>query len=222
MNLLPAPPAARVRGSRPLSPRLRAALSMAMIAPLMLVGCAVEEEPSSSSSDSPSPSSIDSEEAEPVETPAPDEESDAESESESESEGEGEDTSGAAPDEELPDPDAMDMERTEELGAYFSEEEACLSVGSMVDGLRSDMNQGVEEQEILDEAYLAVEQTYVLVPDELRDPLENILNLLNTKVENLDEEEVLVAAEPVEGWLTVEFCDGEYHNQNEGEAGAQD
>lgn len=216
MNLLPAPPAARVQGSRPLSPRLRAALSMAAIAPLMLVGCAVEEEPSSSSSDSPSPSSIDSEEAEPVETSAPDEESDTESESDDE------DASGRAPDDELPDPDAMDMERTEELGAYFSEEEACLSVGSMVDGLRSDMNQGVEEQEILDEAYLAVEQTYVLVPDELRDPLENILNLLNTEVENLDEEEVLVAAEPVEGWLTVEFCDGEYHNQNEGEAGAQD
>lgn len=216
MNLLPAPPAARVQGSRPLSPRLRAALSMAAIAPLMLVGCAVEEEPSSSSSESPSPSSIDSEEAEPVETSAPDEESGTESESDDE------DASDPAPDDELPDPDAMDMERTEELGAYFSEEEACLSVGSMVDGLRSDMNQGVEEQEILDEAYLAVEQTYVLVPDELRDPLENILNLLNTEVEDLDEEEVLVAAEPVEGWLTVEFCDGEYHNQNEGEAGAQD
>ncbi|MBE1514661.1 hypothetical protein [Nesterenkonia halotolerans] len=216
MNLLPAPPAARVQGSRPLSPRLRAALSMAAIAPLMLVGCAVEEEPSSSSSESPSPSSIDSEEAEPVETSAPDEESDTESESDDE------DASGPAPDDELPDPDAMDMERTEELGAYFSEEEACLSVGSMVDGLRSDMNQGIEEQEILDEAYLAVEQTYVLVPDELRDPLKNILNLLNTEVENLDEEEVLVAAEPVEGWLTVEFCDGQYHNQNEGEAGAQD
>lgn len=189
---------------------------MAAIAPLMLVGCAVEEEPSSSSSESPSPSSIDSEEAEPVETSAPDEESGTESESDDE------DASDPAPDDELPDPDAMDMERTEELGAYFSEEEACLSVGSMVDGLRSDMNQGVEEQEILDEAYLAVEQTYVLVPDELRDPLENILNLLNTEVEDLDEEEVLVAAEPVEGWLTVEFCDGEYHNQNEGEAGAQD
>lgn len=184
----------------------------------MLVGCAVEEEPSSSSSDFPSPSGDASEETAPAETQSPD----STSESESESEPEDNDASGGAPDDELPDPDAMDMERTEELGAYFSEEEACLSVGSMVDGLRSDMNQGIEEQDVLDDSYSAVEQTYVLVPAELRDPLENILELLNTGVEDLDEEEVLVAAEPVEGWLTVGFCDGEYHNQNQGEAGPQD
>ncbi len=189
---------------------------MAAIAPLMLVSCAVEEEPSSSSSDSSSPSSVTSEEVEPAETQAADPEGGADSEPG------GEDPSEAEPDDELPDPDAMDMERTEELGAYFSEEETCLSVGSMVDGLRSDMNQGVEEQDVLDEAYLAVEQTYVLVPEELRDPLENILNLLNTQVEDLDEEAVLVAAEPVEGWLTVEFCEGEYHNQSQGEAGTED
>ena len=83
----------------------------------------------------------------------------------------------------------------------------------MIDGLQTDMNSGVEEQGVVDEIYLAVEQNYILAPDELREPLENILSLLDTEVDSLDEEAVLVAAEPVSGWLTVGFCDGEYHNQ---------
>jgi len=96
-----------------------------------------------------------------------------------------------------------------------------MSVGSMIDGLRTDMNQGVEEQDVLYEVYLAVEQTYILVPKDLREPMENILQLLDTDVADLDEEEVLVAAEPVDGWLTVDFCEGDYHNQSHSDDGAQ-
>ncbi|MCH8564213.1 hypothetical protein LTH96_00475 [Nesterenkonia sp. LB17] len=128
----------------------------------------------------------------------------------------GEIPQGEGPGGDLPDPDEIDIERTEELGAYFSEEEACMFIGSMMEGLQTDMNEGVEDQEVLDEIYSAVEQNYILVPVELREPLENILVLVDTDVESLDEEAVLVAAEPVDGWLTVEFCEGEYHNQTSG------
>lgn len=188
--------------------RLRSTLALVAIAPLVLLGCAAEEE----SGESPeTPASEAPASAEPSASPEPTEE-DVESEGEAGDDA-GEIPSGEGRGGELPDPDELDLERTEELGAYFSEAEACMSVGSMIDGLQTDMNSGVEEQGVVDEIYLAVEQNYILAPDELREPLENILSLLDTEVDSLDEEAVLVAAEPVAGWLTVGFCDGEYHNQ---------
>ncbi|GAA1138459.1 hypothetical protein [Nesterenkonia lutea] len=215
MNQLPAPSAALPSRAVRTSTRLRGMLTLALIAPLGLIGCTVEEESDASTDETATPSAAASEETGTEESTAPEADSDASAEPTSQgSADDGEDA-------DLPDPDAMDMERTEELGAFFSEEEACLSVGSMVDGLHEDMNQGIEEQDILDDAYSAVEQTYILVPVELREPLEKILTLLDTDVEDLDEEEVLVAAEPVDGWLTVEFCDGQYHNQTHSDEDAQ-
>lgn len=190
--------------------RIRCALALVAVTPLVLVGCAAEDEPVEPGSSPEAPAS-----AEPSTPPEPTEE---DTESDGEPGGEaGEIPSGEGPRGELPDPDELDLDRTDELGAYFSEEEACMSVGLMVDGLQTDMNSEVEEQSVLDEIYSAVEQNYILVPDELREPLENILVLLDTEVDSLDEEAVLVAAEPVAGWLTVGFCEGEYHNQVSGD-----
>ncbi|MCH8562254.1 hypothetical protein LTI14_03325 [Nesterenkonia sp. YGD6] len=182
--------------------------------PFALLGCAAEEEPSSPTqpSSESAPPVEESEEPQQTSTPEPEEQPDT-----SPDDGDsGEIPQGEGPGGDLPDPDEIDIERTEELGAYFSEEEACMFIGSMMEGLQTDMNEGVEDQEVLDEIYSAVEQNYILVPVELREPLENILALVDTDVESLDEEAVLVAAEPVDGWFTVEFCEGEYHNQTSG------
>lgn len=181
---------------------------------LVLVGCAAEEEPVEAGESPEATTSETPASEEPSASPEP-----AEKDTQSEQEpggNAGEIPSGEGPGGELPDPDELDLDRTEELGAYFSEAEACMSIGSMIDGLQMDMNSGVQEQGVVDEIYLAVEQNYILAPDELREPLENILILLDTEVDSLDEEAVLVAAEPVAGWLTVGFCDGEYHNQSSG------
>ena len=218
MNLLLASPAASASPSSTSRARSRALLTSAAIASLLLVGCTVEEDPESPSSESGSQAAPGSQEPS-SEAPEDAATSDAGSDATQESSSEAESETGAGT--ELPDPDEMDLERTDELGAYLSEEEACMSVGSMIDGLRTDMNQGVEEQDVLDEVYLAVEQTYILVPNDLREPMENILQLLDTDVADLDEEEVLVAAEPVDGWLTVDFCEGDYHNQSHSDDGAQ-
>ncbi|MGJ9372701.1 hypothetical protein [Nesterenkonia sp. CF4.4] len=202
----------RSLGAAATSTRIGSTLALIAMTPLVLMGCAAEDEsgesPETSTSEAPAS-------AEPSASPEPTED-DAEIEAEAGDDA-GEIPSGEGPGGELPDPDELDLERTEELGAFFSEEEACMSVGTMLDGLQSDMNSGVEEQDVIDEIYSAVEQNYIFVPDELREPLENILVLLDTDVDSLDEESVLVAAEPVAGWLTVGFCDGEYHNQVSGD-----
>lgn len=214
MTLLSASTAVPDKGDEASRIPARGLLTLATIAPFLLLGCAVEEEPSPPAQESvqSEPSATESEEPEQTPAPEPTEPSDlAPGEGAS-----GEIPSGEGPGGDLPDPDELDLERTEELGAYFSEEEACMSIGSMLEGLQTDMNSGVEDQGVLDEIYSAVEQNYILVPVELREPLENILELVDTDVESLDEEEVLVAAEPVDGWLTVGFCEGEYHNQNPG------
>ncbi|GAA1155244.1 hypothetical protein [Nesterenkonia sandarakina] len=198
--------------------RARGALALVAMAPLLLLGCMAEDESNTGSetSDAPeAPGSQAPESPQPDGTPNSDETDTPDEDTPSEDLGEIPSPEG--PSGELQDPDSLDLERTEELGAYFSEEEACMSVGSMIDGLESDMNSGIEEQDVLDDIYSAVEQNYILVPEELREPLRNILTLLDTDVETLDEESVLVAAEPVAGWLTVEFCDGEYHNQTPGD-----
>ncbi|MBO0598075.1 hypothetical protein I2485_05365 [Nesterenkonia sp. E16_7] len=185
---------------------------------LVLLGCAEEKSPGTPTEPS---ATADTSAPETSEPPAPSETTQPETTEapEGQDPGEGGDGAGSAEGRggDLPDPDAVDLERTEELGAYFSEEEACMSVGSMLDGLQNDMNSGIEEDAVLDEIYSAVEQNYILVPDELREPMEDILDLLDTEVDSLDEEAVLVAAEPVDGWLTVGFCEGEYHNQTSDE-----
>lgn len=202
------------------TPRTRAhgALALVAMTPLLLLGCMAQDESITGSETSDAPEASGSQAPE---SPQPDGTPNSnETESPDEdtpSEDLGEIPSPEGPSGELQDPDSLDPERTEELGAYFSEEEACMSIGSMIDGLESDMNSGIEEQDVLDDIYSAVEQNYILVPEELREPLRNILTLLDTDVETLDEESVLVAAEPVAGWLTVEFCDGEYHNQTPGD-----
>ncbi|KUG59888.1 hypothetical protein [Nesterenkonia jeotgali] len=198
--------------------RARGALALVAMTPLLLLGCMAEEDPSTGNETSEAPEAPGSqapESSQPSGTPDSGETETPEEDAPSEDPGEIPSPEG--PSGELQDPDSLDLERTEELGAYFSEEEACMSVGSMIDGLESDMNSGIEEQDVLDDIYSAVEQNYILVPEELREPLRNILTLLDTDVETLDEESVLVAAEPVAGWLTVEFCDGEYHNQTPGD-----
>ncbi len=116
---------------------------------------------------------------------------------------------------ELPDPDQMDLEHDEELGAFFSEEEACMTVGATMDGLEEDLDGGIESQGDLDEAYEAVEQTYIYVPEDLRAPLEEILAELDGDHGELDEETVRGALEELEDWMD-ETCDGEYHNQDHG------
>lgn len=198
-----------VRGTGTAKTRFRGALALATITPLLLLGCAVEEGPSAEASPSPESSA--------TETPEAQQPTDSDSVTGEEVDGDTNDLpTGQGPGGDLPDPEEMDLERTEELGAYFSEEEACMSVGSMLDGLQEDMNSGVTEQDVLDDIYLAVEQNYILAPAELREHFENILALLDTDVGSLEEEEVMVAAEPVDGWLTVGFCEGEYHNQTSG------
>lgn len=190
-------------------------LTLATLAPFLLLGCAAEEEPNTPAPETAQPEPSASQDAEPEPSSTP--ESDESSDDSPGDEDQGEIPRGEGPGGQLPDPDELDLERTEELGAYFSEEEACMSIGSMLEGLQNDMSSGVADQDVLDEIYSAVEQNYILVPLELREPLENILTLVETDVDSLDEEAVLVAAEPVDGWLTVGFCEGEYHNQNPGD-----
>lgn len=211
MTLLSTSPAVAVQHKETARIRLRGLIAIAAIAPLTLMGCTQDEETAPATPQNPQSGQPSAETEEPQQTPAP--ESNAQGESSPEDGNSGEVPPGEGPGGELPDPDDMNIERTVELGAYFSEDEACMSVGSMMDGLQTDMNAGVEEQDVLDEIYSAVEQNYILVPIELREPLENILTLLDTEADTLDEEAVLVAAEPVAGWLTVGFCEGEYHNQ---------
>lgn len=211
MTPLPASTSAPVHPTENARTRVRGLLTLATITPLLLLGCATEEEPSSATQESSQSAPSTEEVEEPRQTSAP--ESEDQTDAPPNDGASGEIPRGEGPDGDLPDPDEMNIERTEELGAYFSEDEACMFIGSLLEGLQSDMNSGVEDQEVLDEIYSAVEQNYILAPVELREPLRNILALVDTDVESLDEEAVLVAAEPVDGWLTVGFCEGEYHSQ---------
>ena len=201
--------------------------AVALAGPLILVGCA--ESPGDE------PADDDGQEA-PEETSAAEEENDDEADagadSTDDSAADEEETSedddagdGASVDEDddedaagsrggLPDPEeTLDVERTEELGAFFSEEEACMTVGSTADGLRGDMDIGLQTEDDIDGAYEAVEQTYLLVPEDLRGPFENIAQLLEVDHDDVDAEAVLTELEPIDLWIE-DACDGQYHQQD--------
>lgn len=192
-----APSGSRCRSSHPSSSlaRLRAAgLGVACAATLLLSACASGEAQDGTTPGTPESSSPGSASPEGSEAPT-----------------------GGEDQRELPDPDAMDIERDEELGGFLSEEEACMAVGTLADGLGEDLDGGIGSEEDLEEAYQAVEQTYLYVPEELRAPLEEVLAELDAEdPEDLDEETVLSGLEELDGWVD-ETCDGEYHNQDHGE-----
>lgn len=177
-------------------------------------------------SSSAAPSSSDAAEDAAAETPE-DPSDDASTNSE------GSEGSGSAPAEESPTPseapdpaepglpapedlDADGQERSEELGAFFSRDEACMTIGSTVDGLRADMDGGLQTEEDLAGAHEAVEQTYRLAPSSLRAPLQAVDQALGEDLEALDREGVLEELEPVDAWMQ-ETCDGEYHSQDGGQ-----
>lgn len=117
----------------------------------------------------------------------------------------------------LPTPEELDsggLERTAELGAYFSRDEACMAIGSTVDGLRADMDGGLQTSEDLSGAHAAVEQTYRMVPATLRDPFVAVDEALGEDLDALDRPTVLEELEPVQSWMD-ETCGGEYHSQDE-------
>lgn len=189
----------------------RTILPAALIATLLAAaGCAVEEPESpsagassSSSSSSSSPSSADPSSAAPS------------------SSGGDDGSSSAAPGEPgLPAPEELDadgQQRSAELGAYFSRDEACMAVGSTLDGLRADMDGGLQSAEDLAGAHEAVEQTYRMVPATLRDPFAAVDAALGEDLDSLDRQAVRTELEPVQDWMD-RTCDGEYHSQDEAAA----
>lgn len=173
------------------SARLLAALVLAT--PVALAGCADDgdSDPDTTEQETDAPAEDDEEGGDDAEDEEP----------------ESDETDG------LPDPETVDVDRTEELGGFFSEEEACMTIGSTVDGLHDDMEGGLESEEDLEGAYEAVEQTYVLAPEDLREPLENIAEHLDVDYGEVDAGAVLEELEPLEEWVE-DTCEGEYHQQD--------
>lgn len=218
---------------RPSSTVRRTALPAALAAMLLLAaGCAVEEpgspadDSSTAAASSPSSAAAESDdsstpEAEQDGGEGTDETAEAAPESanpEDEDDGATSETSSAPSAPGLPAPEELDadgMERSEELGAYFSRDEACMAVGSTLDGLRADMDGGLQSAEDLAGAHEAVEQTYRMVPASLREPFAAVDEALGADVESLDRQAVLDALQPVDSWME-QTCDGEYHSQDEG------
>ncbi|GAA1183836.1 hypothetical protein [Nesterenkonia xinjiangensis] len=207
----------QAEGTRPSRRHWPSAAAVALIAPLLLMGCAAD------TGDDDRPAEADGDEAtsEPAEDPSPDDDNphddgDASEDGaqDVESQDGADDSQEAITRDGLPDPETtLDVERTEELGAFFSEEEACMTVGSTVDGLRDDMENGLETEQDADGAYEAVEQTYLLVPEDLRAPFESIASLLEADHDAVDTESVLTELEPLDTWM-LETCDGQYHQQD--------
>lgn len=176
----------------------RALALLTFAAPFALSGCAGDD-------DAPGTEGQNSDEQSPDTSTEPDYE-DAE-----DAAGPGEDGPEDADD--LPDQESADVERTDELGGFFSEEEACMAIGSTVDGLHEDMEGGLESEEDLDGAHEAVTQTYALAPDELHTPLGSIAELLDVEYGELEAGAVLEELAPLEEWVDT-TCDGEYYQQD--------
>ncbi|WP_010525832.1 hypothetical protein [Nesterenkonia sp. F] len=215
-------PTPRPRGS---SVARRTALPAALVATLLAAaGCAVGEpgSPSGDASSSPAPSSS---AASPAESSASD--GDDSTDPGESPEATGTDDAGDAGDSSadpgdpglpaLEELEADGQQRSAELGAYFSRDEACMAVGSTLDGLRADMDGGLQSAEDLAGAHEAVEQTYRMVPATLRDPFAAVDATLGEDLDSLDRQAVLTELEPVQSWMDG-TCDGEYHSQDEGAA----
>ncbi|GAB3193837.1 hypothetical protein [Nesterenkonia suensis] len=193
----------------------RTAAAVLLAAPLLLAGCVADDPNSEETADTaPSPQESEPEDADDATGGSDDEAEEAADPEEQEEESGADDAEEEIVRDGLPDPDTeLEAERTEELGAFFSEEEACMTVGSTVDGLRADMEEGLESPEDADGAYAAVEQTYLLVPEDLRGPLETIAGYLEADHGAIDAPAVLAELEPLEDWM-LETCDGQYHQQD--------
>lgn len=204
----------------------RTVLPAALVATLLAAaGCAVEEpeSPSAEASSSSSAASSSAASAAPSSSGGDDSTSPGDS-----ADAPGSDGSGAADDggsssadpgePGLPAPEELETDgrqRSAELGAYFSRDEACMAVGSTLDGLRADMDGGLQSAEDLAGAHEAVEQTYRMVPATLRDPLAAVDAALGEDPDSLDRQAVLTELGPVEEWMD-RTCDGDHPSQDGG------
>ncbi|GAA3288238.1 hypothetical protein [Nesterenkonia halobia] len=204
----------------------RTVLPAALVATLLAAaGCAVEEpeSPSAEASSSSSAASSSAASAAPSSSGGDDSTSPGDS-----ADAPGPDDSGAADDggsssadpgePGLPAPEELDTDgrqRSAELGAYLSRDEACMAVGSTLDGLRADMDGGLQSAEDLAGAHEAVEQTYRMVPATLRDPFAAVDAALGEDPDSLDRQAVLTELEPVEEWMD-RTCDGDHPSQDGG------
>lgn len=203
----------------------RTVLPAALVATLLVAaGCAVEEPESSSAEASASSSAASSSAASAAPSSSggddstnPGDSADAPGSDDSGTDDGG--SSSADPGEPgLPAPEELETDgrqRSAELGAYLSRDEACMAVGSTLDGLRADMDGGLQSAEDLAGAHEAVEQTYRMVPATLRDPLAAVDAALGEDPDSLDRQTVLTKLEPVEEWMD-RTCDGDHPSQDGG------
>lgn len=203
----------------------RTVLPAALVATLLVAaGCAVEEPESSSAEASASSSAASSSAASAAPSSSggddstnPGDSADAPGSDDSGTDDGG--SSSADPGEPgLPAPEELETDgrqRSAELGAYLSRDEACMAVGSTLDGLRADMDGGLQSAEDLAGAHEAVEQTYRMVPATLRDPLAAVDAALGEDPDSLDRQTVLTELEPVEEWMD-RTCDGDHPSQDGG------
>lgn len=203
----------------------RTVLPAALVATLLAAaGCAVEEPESSSAEASASSSAASSSAASAAPSSSggddstnPGDSADAPGSDDSGTDDGG--SSSADPGEPgLPAPEELETDgrqRSAELGAYLSRDEACMAVGSTLDGLRADMDGGLQSAEDLAGAHEAVEQTYRMVPATLRDPLAAVDAALGEDPDSLDRQTVLTELEPVEEWMD-RTCDGDHPSQDGG------
>lgn len=205
----------------------RTVLPAALVATLLAAaGCAVEEpeSPSAEASASSSAASSSAASAAPSssggdDSTNPGDSADAPGSDDSGTADDGGGSSSADPGEPgLPAPEELKTDgrqRSAELGAYLSRDEACMAVGSTLDGLRADMDGGLQSAEDLAGAHEAVEQTYRMVPATLRDPLAAVDAALGEDPDSLDRQTVLTELEPVEEWMD-RTCDGDHPSQDGG------
>lgn len=203
----------------------RTVLPAALVATLLAAaGCAVEEpeSPSAEASASSSAASSSAASAAPSSSGGDDSTNPGDSADAPGSDDSGTDDGGSSsadPGEPgLPAPEELETDgrqRSAELGAYLSRDEACMAVGSTLDGLRADMDGGLQSAEDLAGAHEAVEQTYRMVPATLRDPLAAVDAALGEDPDSLDRQTVLTELEPVEEWMD-RTCDGDHPSQDGG------
>lgn len=163
-------------------------------------------------------------------TPGPDQSSSPETPPEGSEAPTGEEAQAEEAANQIPDPEAMPVERDEELGAYGSAQEACSAIEGTVDGVEEDIEDGLEDAEEIDETYQLVEQTYLHVPEVLREPLEQILVELTPGEDEdgepvpaePDEDTVLSALEEVEGWVDESCQDLDEEDEDAEQDGAED
>ena len=105
---------------------------------------------------------------------------------------------------------------------FFSEDEACMTVGMMAEGLRADIDGGFDSEADQDEAREAVEQTAELSPEDIKASLDSLAQRLDTDPDSLDASAVNDDLDDVEAWIDEGFCEGEYHSQLDEQAPGED